>query len=455
MRASRLMASTGVRLAVLQAALLIAIFTLAGSITKFSVKVIYRHEVQTRILGEAGVLTALDRDKGLAAVAKAVAQSERRPDGLEYRLEGPDGRGLSDDLPRTGTAPGWTYLDWDDAHVPGRPFQDLLVYTQRLPDNATLILAQDLSEESKLRHALKRVLFWCGALGAAIGLGLSVLLGRGALRRVQGIVTAARAVAGGQMQVRAPPRAAWIPDDIDELGATFNTMLDTLDTLVGRLRWVSADIAHDLRTPLTHVKQKLELIKDAEETNPATTAACQEIDRDIDELLRTLDAMLRLAEIENDRHAARFQPVDLSELTSRVIDAYRPDLEASGRHLSLRLEPASFSGDGDLVAQAIGNLLENALRHTPPGSLIAVHVERIGDNAVFSVTDNGPGIPADEREAVLQRFHRLEASRTTRGSGLGLPIVAAIAKRHDANLLLTDASPGLKAALAFPVAPAV
>ena len=450
MRASRLLASTGVRLAVLQAALLIAIFWAAGSITKFSVKVIYRHEVQTRILGEAAALTALDRDKGVAAVARTIAQNERLPDGLEYRLEGPDGSALSDDLPKTGTAPGWTYLDWDDAHVPGRPYQDLLVYTQRLPDGASLTIAQDLSEESKLRHALKRVLFWCGALGAVTGLLLSVLLGSGALRRVQAIMAAARAVAGGRMDVRAPARKAWIPDDIDALGATFNTMLDTLDTLVGRLRWVSADIAHDLRTPLTHVKQKLELLKSETAASPSTVAACQEIDRDIDELLRTLDAMLRLAEIENDRHAARFQPVDLAELTSRVIDAYRPDLEASGRRLEVQLQPVRFSGDADLVAQAIGNLIENALRHTPPGASISVRVARQGDKAVFTVADDGPGIPALEREAVLQRFHRLETSRTTRGSGLGLPIVAAIAKRHGATLELGDAAPGLTAALAFP-----
>ena len=451
MRASRLAASTGVRLAVLQAVLLIAIFSVAGSVTKFSVKAIYRHEVQTRILGEAGALTVLDRDKGLAAVAKAIAQSERRPDGLEYRLEGPGGTALSDDLPRTGAAPGWTYLDWDDAHVPGRPYQDLMVYTQRLPDNATLTIGQDLSEESKLRHALKRVLFWCEVLGVTTGLIVSVLVGWSTLRRVQGIVGAARAVSGGQMQVRAPTRKAWIPDDIDELGATFNSMLDALDTLVGRLRWVSADIAHDLRTPLTHVKQKLDLIRRADAADAAAIgAACTEIDRDIDELLRTLDAMLRLAEIENDRHAARFQPVDLAELTSRVIDAYRPDLEASGRHLAVSLAPASFNGDADLVAQAIGNLIENALRHTPPGAAIAVAVEQSADRAIFSVADDGPGIPPQEREAVLQRFHRLETSRTTRGSGLGLPIVAAIARRHDATLELTDAGPGLKASLAFP-----
>jgi signal transduction histidine kinase len=448
-RISRLAASTGVRLAVLQAVLLIVLFSVAGSLTKFSVKVIYRREVQTRILGEAGALTALDRDKGLTAVAKAVAQSARRPDGLEYRLEASDGTALSNDLPRTGAGLGWAFLDWDDAHVPGRPYQDLMAYTQRLPDNATLTIAQDLSEESKIRHALKRVLFWCEVFGVGIGLIISVLLGWGTLRRVQGIVGAARAVSGAQMQVRAPARRALIPDDIDELGATFNSMLDALDTLVGRLRWVSAD-AHDLRTPLTHVKQKLELIKAADETSPETSAACQAIDRDIDELLRTLDAMLRLAEIENDRHAARVEPVDLAELASRVIDAYRPDLEASGRHLTVRLVPASFDGDADLVAQAIGNLIENALRHTPPGASIVVAVDQTADRAVFSVTDNGPGIPADEREAVLQRFHRLQSSRTTRGSGLGLPIVAAIAKRHGGTLELSDAGPGLRVELAFP-----
>jgi signal transduction histidine kinase len=437
-------------LALLQTVLLIAVLAIAGSLTKFSVKVIYRHEVQTRILGEAGAMTALDRDKGAAAVARVIAQNERRPDGLEYRLEGPDGRALSDDLPRTGAPAGWTYLDWDDAHVPGRPFQDLLVYTQKLPDGATLTIGQDLSEESKLRHALKHVLFWCGAIGAAIGLIASILLGRGGLRRVQGIVGAARAVSGGQMQVRAPTRAAWLPDDIDELGATFNSMLDALDTLVGRLRWVSADIAHDLRTPLTHVKQKLELMRRAADTPPATAAACKEIDRDIDELLRTLDAMLRLAEIENDRHAARFEPVDLADLAGRVIDAYRPDLEHSGRRLETRLEPASVSGDADLIAQAMGNLIENALRHTPPGSSIAVGVAQGAGRSVFSVTDDGPGIPLEEREAVLQRFHRLETSRTTPGCGLGLSIIAAIAKRHDASLQLTDAGPGLRATLVFP-----
>ena len=450
MRVSNVLASSGVRFTVLQTVLLIVVFTIAGSMTKLSVKLIYRDEVRTRILGEVAALSAIDRDKGREALARVVDQNERRPGGLEYRLEGPDRRGLAGDLPRTGAGPGWTSLDWDDEAVPGRPFQDLLVFSQRLPDNSVLTVGQDLSEESRLRHALKRMLFWCGAAGAAIGLVLSVLLARGALRRVSGMVTAARAVSVGRMQVRAPTRLALIPDDIDELGATFNKMLDDITTLVNRLRWVSTDIAHDLRTPLTHVRQKLERIKDAAGADAPMLAACHEIDTDIDELLRTFDAMLRLAEIENSPDLACHGHVDLAELTRRVADAYRPDVEASGRKLEVLLTPASVAADADLIAQDIANLIENALRHTPAGATIHVQLAQREQEVVLSVADDGPGIPADQYEAVLQRFHRLEASRTSPGSGLGLPIVAAIAKRHGARLVLADAGPGLRAMLVFP-----
>jgi len=449
-RASRFLTSTGVRLAFLQTVLLIVAFVIAGWLTKVSVKLISLHEVQTRILGEVTALTTLDRDKGALAVAKVVAQAERRPGGLEYRLETHSGQALSGDLPKTGAGAGWTYLDWDDQVVPGRPYQDLLIYTQTLPDGSILTVGQDRSEESKMRHALKGVLFWCGAVGAGVGLILSYLLGRGALKRVDAVVAAARKVSAGQMQVRAPVRRALVPDDIDELGATFNTMLDDIDTLVNRLRWVSADIAHDLRTPLTHVRQKLERIKAAAGEDPKMQAASQEIEQDIDEVLRTFDAMLRLAEIENDAKVAAQGRIDLAEVSGRVLDAYRPDIEASGRVLDSVLKPAGLLGDPDLIAQAVANLIENALRHTPAGARIKVDVAEIDHRATLSVADDGPGIPADQRGAVLQRFHRLEASRTAPGSGLGLPIVTAIARLHGATLTLSDAAPGLKAQLVFP-----
>ena len=447
MRLRRLLTSTGVRLAVVQAILLIIVFAVAGSLTKVSVKLIYRHDVQTRILGEVTALTTLAHDKGRGAVASTIEQAARHPGGLEYRLADAAGAALAGDLPATGAPPGWTYLDWDDKAEPGRPFQDLMVYTQPLPDHTTLTVGQDLSEESKLRHALKRTLFWCGAAGATLGLALSYLFARGALRRVEGVVVAARAVSAGQMQVRAKVRRPLIPDDIDELGASFNVMLDEIATLVSRVRWVSTDIAHDLRTPLTHVRQKLERIK-AGASGEALIAA-GEIEADVDELLRTFDAMLTLAEIETGPGSASNGPVDLAELVARVADAYRPDIESSGRRLTTALAPLTVEGDAGLIAQAVANLVENALRHTPVGTAIELRVEPRGGAPSISVIDDGPGIPEAMRDAVLQRFVRLETSRTTAGSGLGLAIVAAIIKRHGATLCLADAGPGLRATIVF------
>ena len=451
MRASRLLTSTGLRLAVLQTVLLVIAFIVGGVLVKLGIMFAYRQEVQAGILRRVDAITATETLDGAAAAATAMARLVHQPGGLEYRLEDRSGRALAGDLPPTGARPGWTYLDWDDAPIPGYPFQDLLVYVIRLPDGAVLTVGQDLSAESRLKHALKNMLLWCGGLGGAVGLGLSYL-GRGAVRRIDSLAATARAVSAGDMRVRAPVREALVHDDVDDLAISFNIMLDEIATLVSRVRWVSTDIAHDLRTPLTHVRQKLELIQRAPGADPEIRAAAQEIDGDVDDLLRRFDAMLRLAEIENGAGLDGQGRIDLAELTGRIVDAYRPDLEESGRRLQVALAPAPLAGDADLIGQAIANLIENALRHTPMGALIRVAVARLDDRAVISVSDDGPGIPEDQREAVLQRFHRLEASRTTPGLGLGLPIVTAIAKRHGATLTLSDADPGLTAALAFPAA---
>jgi len=449
-RASRFLASTGVRLAFVQTVLLICAFVIAGSLTRFSVTYIYRHDVEGRIQGEAATLSSLDQNLGVGEVAADVTRSAHRPGGLEYRLADASGRLLAGDLPPTGAPLGLTYLDWDDVRVAGRPYQDIVVYNARLADGSILTVGQDLTDESKLQHALRTTLFWCGGAGAVIGLLLSYLLARGALRRVYGVVAAARAVSSGQMTVRAPRRKALLPDDIDELGSSFNAMLDEIATLVERVRWVSTDIAHDLRTPLTHVRQKLERIRAVAQGDPQVLAAAKDVEGDVDELLRTFDAMLRLAEIESGPLAGRFKPVDLAELAGRIADAYRPDIEASGRRLSLKAPPATAEGDADLIAQALANLVENALRHTPPGTHIELAVETVDGRPSLRVSDDGPGIPEEKRQDALRHFYRLEASRTTPGSGLGLAIVAAVASRHRAELKLDDAGPGLTVRLTFP-----
>ena len=451
MSSRRFYISTGVRLALLQTLLLVVAFLIAGSLTRFSVKLIYRDDVKTHIAGEVTALTSLMRTSGSGAVVKAVTQNGRRPGGLQYRLARADGTALAGDLPQTGAGPGWTYLDWGDAVVPGRPYQDLLVYTARLSDGSVLTVAQDLSQGSRLSKALKKTMFWCALVGAGIGLGLSFLLSWGHLRRIDNVVAAARAVSAGQMEVRARTRTSLVPDDIDALGSAFNGMLDEITTLISRLRWVSADISHDLRTPLTHVQLRLERLKSS--NDPEVVQAVEEIGEDVTALLRTFDAMLRLAEIENDPKATHLKPVDLATLACEVVDAYGPDVDASGRRLELDAEPAQVLGDADLLSNAIANLIENALRHTPPGTHIRVAVRPEGGGSLLFVADDGPGVPPEHFDKVLQRFQRLDSNRTTAGSGLGLPIVTAIAHRHGAKLVLADAAPGLKVSLIFPPVP--
>ena len=447
-KTGRFYVSSGVRLALLQTLLLVVAFLIAGSLTRVSVKVIYRNDVRTHIAGEVAGLTSLMRTSGPAAVAEAVNRSSRRPGGLEYRFERADGAALAGDLPPTGARPGWTYLDWDDAVVRGRPFQDLLVYTQRLPDGSVLTVGQDLSQGSKISKVLKKTMFWCALAGAAIGLGLSFLLSWGHLRRIDDVVSAARAVSAGQMEVRARTRASLVPDDIDALGGAFNGMLDEITTLIGRLRWVTADISHDLRTPLTHIQLRLERLKSTRD--PQVVQAVEEIGEDVSALLRTFDAMLRLAEIESDPKATHLATVDLATLAAEVVGAYSPDVQASGRGLELDGEPAVVLGDADLLSNAVANLIENALRHTPQGTHIRVTVRADGDASRLVVADDGPGVPPEAYGRVLQRFVRLDATRTTAGSGLGLPIVTAIAHRHGAKLVLADAGPGLEVSLIFP-----
>jgi signal transduction histidine kinase len=449
-RVRRLLASTGLRLAFVQAVLLILAFAVAGALTRFSVTYIYRQGVEARLASESATLASLDQSRGIGEVAAAVTSAVRRPGGLEYRLADAHGRLLAGDLPPTGAPLGVTFLDWDDAHVPGRPFQDLVVDVTRLPDGSILTVGQDLSEQSKLRHALRATLFFCGAAGALAGLAVSYLLVRGSLARVRGVVTAARKVSRGEMTVRAPSREPLLPDDIDDLGASFNAMLDEIAALVDRVRWVSTDIAHDLRTPLTHVRQKLGRLRAAARGDAQLLATAADIETDVDEILRVFDAMLRLAEIESGPLGRRFTSVDLAELAGRVADAYRPDIEAAGRSLTLHAAPAVVLGDADLIAQALANLIENAARHTPAGARIELAVESVDGQACLRVTDDGPGIPAEKRQEAVRHFYRLDASRTTPGSGLGLAIVAAVASRHHAALELADAAPGLTVRIKFP-----
>lgn len=262
------------------------------------------------------------------------------------------------------------------------------------------------------------------------------------LRRIDAITRTCNAIVAGRFNDRIALRGS--DDELDRLASAINTMLDRIAALLDNLRQVSSDVAHDLRTPLTHLRQRLEHAHVKSATMEDYSAAVSRALADTDELLAVFTALLRISQIEAGTRAAAFSVFSLTDLLNRVYEMYRPVAEDQGHVLQRKIrEAVSVRGDAELLTQLFVNLIENALRHTPPGTRILIALDLSSDAAVASVCDSGPGIAVEEREKVLRRFYRVTTSRTTPGNGLGLALVAAIAKLHHAKMDLSDNAPGL------------
>lgn len=443
--------NAGARLALIQVVIVVFAFSLAGYMAKVAIRDLEQDEIREHVQGEVASLRDEVVQKGLAHLPFTVAKRTRLWRGFEYRLEGADGRVQAGRLPAVGQM-GWTELN-DVPSRHGEPGHRFLVYSETLAEGARLSVGQDLAIAAGQTAAVGRILLICGVLGAAFCLVASFLFTWQAWRRIAQVSRSARLVSEGQLNLRLPARNARAPDDIDDMGQAFNMMLDRIGALIDQLRQVTTDIAHDMRTPLTRLRHKIERLQELASDQPTVARAVGDLDDDVSEILRTFDALLQLAEIGTHDGAPLSPAVDLTQIALGVAEAFRPDIEASQRTLET-FGPSSawVVGDQALLAQVCANLLENALRHTPRGARIQIGVEASGDHARLVVADDGPGVPVADREAALKPFVRLERSRTTKGSGLGLSIVAAIAARHGADLALEDAKPGLRVRFDIPTA---
>jgi signal transduction histidine kinase len=259
----------------------------------------------------------------------------------------------------------------------------------------------------------------------------------------------AEAIIDGDLARRVPVEGG--QDDLARLALTINRMLDRIAGLMDSLRQVSNNIAHDLRTPLTRLRQRLELSL-GQARDPAYRAQIEGALREVDALLKTFSALLRIAEVEAGARRAAFRRLDLAALARTAVEDFTPAAEDAGQDLALSGSgPVWIEGDPDLITQMIVNLVENALRHTPRGSRVRCSVQGVGEKATVTVQDNGPGVCESEHERLFERFYRLERSRSTPGSGLGLSLVAAVAWLHHAQIKIEDARPGLHISIAFPV----
>lgn len=292
-------------------------------------------------------------------------------------------------------------------------------------------------------------------LGAVLAMGLAlmggVVLGARAQQRIGAIDTALDAVAHGDLSRRVP-RTASGEDDLDHVAQLINHTLDRMQSLFVSLKQVTADIAHDLKSPIGRVLQKLETVSERETTGPESDALVKEAREELRGTVQTFEALLRIAEIEGGARKARFANVDLRAILLDVIDILDAVASDQGHTLQARVaeaKPAVIWGDRELLVQAFINLVENAIRHCPRGSVIRVTLTEEDGRPVVAIADNGPGIPESEYENVFRRLVRLEKSRTTPGSGLGLSLVAAIIELHEAEIGLAGNNPGLVVTVRF------
>lgn len=379
---------------------------------------------------------ALSGARGVALSIEARLAADRN--GQEYYLlAAPDGQRLAGNLEGVSSERGWRE---GDIRLPDGAETPVLMYAQPLPGGGALVVGRDLSSARALEQRLLAGAVWVGGAVLLLGLAGGLMLGRSVARRAAAMEAALAAVQGGDLDHRlAVGRGG---DEFDRLAARINATLDRLQTLMAALREVTDDIAHDLRTPLTRLRQRLD-----EAARAPTTAAIEAAQAEADRLLEIFAALLRIAQVESGTQRAGFATVDLSAIAESVAEVYAPAAEERGQVLATAIAPGvSLTGDPALLTQMLANLVENAIRHGRPKGRIALSVTPDG----IAVCDDGPGIPEDERDKVFRRFHRLDASRSTPGSGLGLALVRAVADLHGMTIALEDAAPGLRVQVSLP-----
>lgn len=449
MRLPNLFRTTAFRLALGYIGLFAISTLLLFGLVYWSIREYAEDQLRDSIEVESAALTATARlhgfDAAVAMVQGWIERDEDRP--ADYLLLDASGEKRAGDLEAFSARTGWQEFigrddDGDQEHMVGLGV--------RLPSGELLLVAQDTSDLRELQETVTNAFALAGGVSLLLAVIGGLITSALFLRRIEGFNRTAARIIDGRLTERVPVRGT--NDEFDRLATNLNAMLDRIQALMESMRQVSSDVAHDLRTPLTRLRQQLETaLHDASDTE-ARERAVQRAIEECDQILSTFSALVRIAQIESGSRRAGFAPVDLSALCDSLAETYGAVAEDNRQTLISQLAPGIHTiGDRELMTQLFANLIENGIRHTPPGSTIHFSLrEDRGTGPVVRIADNGPGIPPEERQKVFRRFYRLEASRTTPGSGLGLSMVAAIAELHGITVELDDAQPGLAVTLRFP-----
>jgi signal transduction histidine kinase len=381
--------------------------------------------------------------EGVPEAREVIEQSMSQPGVSDYFLLQQGSTRIAGNLPvmtpRTGVV-----------SLPGpSPGHDVLGVGAFLAPGLYAFAGSDLYRVHKAQQQILQTLAWLFAAALLLAVLGGALVSRTFLRRSDAMAKACRAIMDGDLKARIPIRGT--QDELDRLAATINEMLDRIAALMENLRQVTNDIAHDLRTPVSHLRQGLERARyEAASDYPAALDAAI---HKTDEILTLFTALLRIAQIEGGARRAAFAPVPLAPVLEHMREMFEAVAEGAGHHMHLTVtEAAAVRGDRALIIQLLSNLIENAILHTPAGTTITLALSQDKDRVVVTVSDDGPGVPPEEHKKLFQRLYRREASRSRPGYGLGLSMVAAIAELHGATAMVADAKTGLCIRVSFPAA---
>ncbi len=454
-------ASTAFRLFAGTVAVFLVIAGLLVAVVFWQTNAVLTSQVMATLRSEADSISAEANTDGPAAMTAAVA-ARSRPEGPGlYYLADAAGTKLAGNLSRTppeiGEGAAGGVFHYRPTLSPTERDHLAVAMSLPAPGGGTLVVGRDITDQRRFADGLKRVFIMSLAALTLAGLITALVLSRFVLARIEAINTASREIMAGDLSRRIPRNGTG--DELDGLARNLNAMLDRIEVLLAGLKEVSENIAHDLKTPLSRLRNRMEAALRLPDGTPGQNEALTRSIEDADELIKAFNALLLIARLEANSLEKSSAPVDCGSLVRDVAEFYAPVAEEQGLALSIDTAPTPpVPANRELISQAVANLIENAMKYAPaceqsiaaPSITVTV---RAGPEATrIEVADHGPGIPAADRERVFKRFVRLDRSRTAPGTGLGLSLVAAVARLHGGRVELEDNAPGLKVRLVLPAA---
>jgi signal transduction histidine kinase len=448
-RGRHILRSTPFRFAVTFTALFVVVFVLSGAIVYQVMSGEMSERLDETVWQTFTVIAASYGDNEMEDLVAAVESHAAATDQDDQivALTDTSGERLAGNFAPGKFADGFSSLTGQELGLPNA--ESYRVLSGKVGSNRlTVGISHD--EMDELKTVVLNGFGWGTGIAALLAMTAGALLAARVQRRLDAIASTMVEVSTGRLDARIP--LIGNGDDIDGVSGQVNAALHRLASLVEGMRQVSNDIAHDLKTPLNRLHIILESAA-GKAGDPSLAAELAEATVEMEGINATFDALLRIAQIEAGARKARFKPVEVGDILEAIADAYTEVAADDGKTLSLTARTSDacmVNGDADLLTQLFANLVENALRHCPSGTSIALSVAAHGDRIVAEARDDGPGIPIEEREKVFRRLYRMDKSRTTPGSGLGLSLASAIADLHGAGISLEDGAPGLRVLVSFP-----